>query len=151
WEHAVATGPRPRVADIFVPALRFRSLMGAGLGAVALLATWGAVQWIPPWVGGLPNPMEIPNRSATTQICMAIGAILGTFSVAVLTHRISRRITYFLLCLISLVLCEVLFLGFQQYNYLFLFMVLLVGGMSASFYGWLPLYLPELFPTRVRA
>ena len=23
--------------------------------------------------------------------------------------------------------------------------------LTASFYGWLPLYLPELFPTRVRA
>jgi hypothetical protein len=23
--------------------------------------------------------------------------------------------------------------------------------VTASFYGWLPLYLPELFPTRVRA
>ena len=23
--------------------------------------------------------------------------------------------------------------------------------MTASFFGWLPLYLPELFPTRVRA
>jgi hypothetical protein len=26
-----------------------------------------------------------------------------------------------------------------------------VGACTASFYGWLPLYLPELFPTRVRA
>jgi hypothetical protein len=26
-----------------------------------------------------------------------------------------------------------------------------VGLATASFYGWLPLYLPELFPTRVRA
>jgi drug/metabolite transporter superfamily protein YnfA len=29
--------------------------------------------------------------------------------------------------------------------------VVLTGGLTASFYGWLPLYLPELFPTRVRA
>ena len=26
-----------------------------------------------------------------------------------------------------------------------------VGLITAGFYGWLPLYLPELFPTRVRA
>jgi len=26
-----------------------------------------------------------------------------------------------------------------------------VGFFTAAFYGWLPLYLPELFPTRVRA
>jgi MFS family permease len=29
--------------------------------------------------------------------------------------------------------------------------VFIVGGVTASFYGWLPLYLPELFPTRIRA
>jgi hypothetical protein len=27
----------------------------------------------------------------------------------------------------------------------------LAGALTASFYGWLPLYLPELFPTAVRA
>jgi len=26
-----------------------------------------------------------------------------------------------------------------------------VGGTTTAFYGWFPLYLPELFPTRVRA
>jgi MFS family permease len=29
--------------------------------------------------------------------------------------------------------------------------VFIVGGLTASFYGFLPLYLPELFPTRIRA
>jgi hypothetical protein len=33
----------------------------------------------------------------------------------------------------------------------FLMTACLMGGFSAAFYGWLPLYLPELFPTRVRA
>ena len=30
-------------------------------------------------------------------------------------------------------------------------MTFLVGASTAALYGWLPLYLPELFPTRVRA
>jgi hypothetical protein len=30
-------------------------------------------------------------------------------------------------------------------------MVFLTGVTTAAFYGWFPLYLPELFPTRVRA
>jgi len=34
---------------------------------------------------------------------------------------------------------------------MFLVTAFLAGGFSAAFYGWLPLYLPELFPTRVRA
>ena len=27
----------------------------------------------------------------------------------------------------------------------------LTGAITASFYGWLPLYLPEIFPTAIRA
>ena len=33
----------------------------------------------------------------------------------------------------------------------FLILAFLTGGITASFYGWLPLYLPELFPTAIRA
>jgi MFS transporter, SHS family, sialic acid transporter len=46
-------------------------------------------------------------------------------------------------------------LFFYQCNHVFgwqfLASVFVAGGLSASFYGWLPLYLPELFPTRLRA
>jgi hypothetical protein len=44
-----------------------------------------------------------------------------------------------------------LFRFVTAYGGLFLFMAFVVGGTTASFYGWLPLYLPELFPTRMRA
>jgi len=44
-----------------------------------------------------------------------------------------------------------LFRFVHEYGPAFLFFVTLVGGVTAAFYGWLPLYLPELFPTRVRA
>ncbi len=36
-------------------------------------------------------------------------------------------------------------------NASFLIWAFIMGTTTASFYGWLPLYLPELFPTRVRA
>jgi MFS family permease len=39
----------------------------------------------------------------------------------------------------------------NEFGATFLAMVFVVGVCTASFYGWLPLYLPELFPTRVRA
>jgi hypothetical protein len=37
------------------------------------------------------------------------------------------------------------------FDFRFLIVVGLAGGITASFYGWLPLYVPELFPTRIRA
>ncbi len=48
-------------------------------------------------------------------------------------------------------LCRLLFLGFDSFGIGFKVATVLVGCATASFYGWLPLYLPELFPTRARA
>src|SRR5258705_12463145 len=62
-----------------------------------------------------------------------------------------RRPAYFVLCLLSLVLCGYLFRFVSEYGTVFLVLVTVIGGVTAAFYGWLPLYLPELFPTRVRA
>ncbi len=39
----------------------------------------------------------------------------------------------------------------MQFDATFVVMIFLAGALTASFYGWLPLYLPELFPTRIRA
>jgi hypothetical protein len=39
----------------------------------------------------------------------------------------------------------------MQYGGTMLVWTFLAGGITAAFYGWLPLYLPELFPTRLRA
>ncbi|NUQ65103.1 MAG: MFS transporter, partial [Pirellulales bacterium] len=58
---------------------------------------------------------------------------------------------YFLLCLLSLVFSAILFRGMDEYNAMFVAVATIVGLVTASFYGWLPLYLPEIFPTRVRA
>lgn len=56
-----------------------------------------------------------------------------------------------MLCLLSLITCAWLFRGFSTYSGTFLALTFAVGGVTAAFYGWFPLYLPELFPTRVRA
>ena len=64
---------------------------------------------------------------------------------------IGRRPTYALLCVGSLGSSLLFFQMNTAYGPMFLACVFLAGGMTASFYGWLPLYLPELFSTRVRA
>ncbi len=85
------------------------------------------------------------------QTVLSIGAIIGCFTGPLLGHWLGRRPAYFLLCASSLVLCGYLFRYVDTYNAWFLIVTGGVGLVTASFYGWLPLYLPELFPTRVRA
>lgn len=85
------------------------------------------------------------------QTVISIGAIIGCFSGALLGNWLGRRPAYFLLCLFSFLSCQYLFRAFDTYNFGYLVLTGFVGLVTASFYGWLPLYLPELFPTRVRA
>ncbi|HXT57238.1 MAG TPA: MFS transporter [Pirellulales bacterium] len=126
-----------------------RMLLGACLGGVALLGTWGSLQWATPWADELADGM--PQAKAYTQISSAIGAIIGTILAALMGDWFGRRVTYFMLCVASLASAAVLFQLNTAYNAMFLASVFVAGMCTASFYGWLPLYLPELFRTSVRA
>ena len=79
------------------------------------------------------------------------GAIIGTIAGALMGDWLGRRLAYFLLCLASLGSSLFFFQWNTHYGPAFLASVFLAGGLTASFYGWLPLYLPELFRTGVRA
>lgn len=81
----------------------------------------------------------------------ALGAVIGCLIGPWIGARMGRRPAYTLLCALSLLTCGYLFREVNAYGNAFLIMVLLTGVATASFYGWLPLYLPELFPTRARA
>ena len=91
------------------------------------------------------------SAKGAAQVMISIGAIIGCFIAPLVGGKVGRRPAYFGLCLLSLVLCAVLFRAFDHYDGLFLLTVGAVGCVTAAFYGWMPLYLPELFPTRVRA
>ena len=128
-----------------------RMLLGACLSGVALLGTWGSSQQVPLWVGKLANPEGLAHPKEYVQIASAAGAVVGTIIAALLGGWLGRRITYFGLCLASMAIMPAFFLGFTQFSTTFLIAVFALGAITASFYGWLPLYLPEIFRTSVRA
>jgi len=65
--------------------------------------------------------------------------------------RLGRRPTYTLMCLGTIVSALVLYQTNTSFGPWFLICAFVTGGVSASFYGFFPLYFPELFPTAVRA
>jgi SHS family sialic acid transporter-like MFS transporter len=146
--------------DDWKPTLK-RMLLAATLSGVALLGTWGTIQQAPAWSGvlveegrkGLPLESLAPAPPAKewTQIATALGAIFGTIAAALLGGWLGRRITYFFLCIASFVIIQLFFQTSVVFDARFLILAFLTGAITASFYGWLPLYLPELFPTAIRA
>jgi MFS transporter, SHS family, sialic acid transporter len=130
------------------PTLR-RMLLGACLSGVALVGTWGATQWAPSWADELTGGAA--GAKEYTQISLAVGAVIGTIAAALAGDWLGRRPAYALLCLTSLGSVYLFFQTATGYGAWFLVGACVLGACTASFYGWLPLYLPELFPTRVRA
>jgi len=150
WKAAVKQAAARPVREIVASGFLGKTLLGIGLASVALIGTWGSVQWLPLWADQMTGG-KVHAAKALTQILSGAGAIAGSLLGALAAGRIGRRPAYFALCLLSLVLCAWLFRGVNHYGTGFLVLVTLVGMTTAAFYGWLPLYLPELFPTRVRA
>lgn len=132
-----------------------RMLLGAALAGVALLGTWGSLQWAPKWAialaGELPADGGPYHAKEYTQIALACGAVVGTILAAWVAGRVGRRITYVLLCVVSFVSLVFMYQGNTTFDATMLISVFVAGGATAAFYGWFPLYLPELFPTSIRA
>ncbi len=151
WKESVKEETAKPIREIFSPGLLKPTLLAISFASIALIATWGGVSgFLPLWadqLGGEANP----HAKANVQILVSIGAILGCIAAPLAGGKIGRRPAYFILCLTSLLLCQYLFREGWEYGWYFLIVCGVGGFLTASFYGWLPLYLPELFPTRVRA
>lgn len=132
-----------------------RMLLGACLSGVALLGTWGSLQWAPKWAIALSQSLPAEDgpyhAKEYTQIASAGGAVIGTIVAALMGGWLGRRITYALLCVGSFVSLIYMYQANDVYGGKLLASVFVAGGVTAAFYGWFPLYLPELFPTSIRA
>lgn len=150
WKEAVEGKKIRPLKEIFSAPLLKYTILATVFASVPLLVTWGIVQWIPLWTDLMAGP-ENPGAKGASHFVVAFGAIVGSLGAPLLGQLWGRRITYFLLCLFSLISSYILFMVYNHYSFGFMVAVFFVGVFSASFFGWLPLYLPELFPTRVRA
>ena len=123
--------------------------------ALPLLGTWGTIQWAPRWSIALakltPDAWGAPFAKEYTQIASSTGAIVGCILAALAAGRFGRRITYAVLCLASFASVVMLYKLNHSFGIPMLASVFLAGGITAAFYGWFPLYLPELYPTAIRA
>jgi MFS family permease len=149
WKSAAAVRTKSPLAEVFSGQQLKTTLLAIAFGSIALVGTWGSVQWIPSWIDKIA--VNEPGAKSLASILSSAGAVLGSFLGAAIGVRIGRRAVYFGLCLSSLLVCGYLFRAMDDFNASMLFVIGLAGFTTAAFYGWLPLYLPELFPTRMRA
>lgn len=150
WKASASHGPSAPLREIFSKRYRKHTLLGIAFASIALIGTWGSVQWIPVWVDQLAG-VGAPRAKAVIAMVSALGAVTGCLIGPLIGGKAGRRPAFFLLCLASLASCAFLYRAGLTYGLVFQVAVFITGVTTAAFYGWFPLFLPELFPTRVRA
>jgi MFS family permease len=151
-----AGGPRAgALADLFQPGLLRATLAGSGLAFVAVFGLWGATNWTPTLVRSLPDLQGLDAGTLTSYVSYAtmalnLGALVGYLSFGPLAEHLGRRPVFALMCIGSLIMLPVTFLIPRSYGQV-LWLLPLLGFFNNGIFSGFPLYLPELYPTRIRA
>jgi MFS family permease len=147
--------PAPKLAELFSPGLIRATLVGSGLAFVAVFGLWGATNWTPTLVRALPDLQgmdagELTSRVSYATMMLNAGALAGYLAFGPLADRCGRRRVFALMCIGSLVMLPITFLTPRSYSRVLLLLPLL-GFFNNGIFGGFPIYLPELYPTRIRA
>jgi MFS family permease len=154
-EEKVKAATKPKIIELFSPTLLRPTLAGSGLAFVAVFGLWGATNWTPTLLRALPEFQGLDSAAVNSRISYATmmlnaGALVGYLSFGPLADRFGRRAAFGLMCLGSLVMLPVTFLAPRSYLHVLLLLPLL-GYFNNGIFSGFPIYLPELYPTRLRA
>jgi MFS family permease len=140
-----------RLREAFQPPLLRWTVLGIALGTIPLLGGWASGQRLIPWAGQVGDAQNLPHLKATVQTAWALGAVLGSLAGGWFARELGNRGSYFVISLLSLALSGYIFLMLTPTSPEFLPAAFALGLISTAFFGWLPYFLPTLFPTRIRA
>jgi MFS family permease len=163
WQAAAAASAPPRLREIFAPDIWPRTRSALLMAVVALLTWWSCNAFIPVVVANLAQTEALQqglDKNATSvlieswkTLATAIfntGGLIGTLLTIPLAKHWGRKpmfVTYLALSALSLLCTFGLDLPPQIRLYMYFFIGLTVFGIFGAF----TFYLPELFPTRLRA
>ncbi len=152
-EANVSSAANATASNVFRPPLLSITLVAILLGTIPMIGGWGTANWMIPWAGEAgeashpPDPFLKARVGQVRALTGIVGSLLGGWVAAWL----GRRSTYFWTSVLSLGLAQYIFWFLVPTDGVFLIWVGALGFVSGIYFGWLPLCLPELFPTRVRS
>jgi len=139
--------------DLFVePEIRRRTILLLLCSLTTTLAWWGISTWVPPFVGSVATKAGLSPQQWASYAALAynFGGIVGYASFGFIADAFGRKPVTMLFFAMALLLTPILFLWTQDLN-LLLVVAAINGYFSLGQYSWMPVWLPEQFPTRIRA
>lgn len=141
------------MSEVFRPPLLGVTLIAIALATVPMMGGWGSTSWMVPWAAEAGERLSPPNTALPAEVgrSRALFGMIGSLLGGWIAMKVGRRLTFFLVSLAALGIAEYIYLCLLPTDRLFLPLIGLLGFFSGIYYGWLPLCLPELFPTRSRS
>jgi MFS family permease len=163
WKHAAAQAAPARIAELFSPALRRYTLSGFLMAVVALMVWWSCNAFIPVVASGLANTAALAEglgKVATQEriehwkmlatVCFNLGGLIGTLLTIPAAKYLGRKAMFTIYWIVSAAAVFATF-GLDLEPQIRLYMYFAIGLSVFGVFGSFTYYLPELFPTRLRA
>ena len=160
WQHKQAVARTPPLAAIFSVTHRRQTLVMSVLLTVAIVGLWAGAVYEPSALiilakkQGMALPQAVHMASLGTGI-LSIGTILGCLALPVLAERFGRRSTlamYFVVMFVTIIAAFGWAFYLPSSSALPIFMIVLFFlGIGGANFAMFSLWLPELFPTEIRA
>ena len=152
WRESRARKEPSSISDLFAPAYRRSTIVGSLLSTVALLGTWGAFLWLATYVDQITEGTAFQGSGkARISEWQSYGQVVGGFVGGLLAGALGNRRSWRLLCVAAWGTVFALFALNTHFSAQMVVMAALAGVFVSAFFGWLPKFLPELYPTRIRA
>ncbi|MDA8441658.1 MAG: MFS transporter [Peptococcaceae bacterium] len=141
--------------QIFRPELRRDTIVGSLLAFTAVFGLWAVTNWTPTFVGELlrgkaMSDTVISDYKSYATMSLNVGAIIGYMVFGPIADRFGRKRTFLFFFTGSLLLAPYIFHSVTNYTTLLLLLPLL-GFFNNGIFSGFPIYLAELYPTRLRA
>jgi MFS family permease len=162
WKSAAAAA-RPRLSELFTPRFRAITISGFFMAVIALIMWWSCNAFIPVVATGLAQStakLRGLDRPATLHLVehwkavatnyFNLGGLIGTLLTAPAAKHLGRKVMFGLYFTGSAAAILATF-GLDLAPETRLAMYFLIGLTVFGVFGAFTYYLPELFPTRLRA
>ncbi len=140
------------LAEVLSPLHRRNALIGAIAFGGLLIGYWASLSWIPQWIQSFFSGEYNGNiERGTALMWQGICAVVGCASAGWMSDRIGRRWTIMLSYAGCFLCSALLFLTNSSFTTQIYWQVGLLGYFIGLAQAIMYIYLPELFPTRIRA
>ena len=141
------------LTDLFSDrSVRGRTILVFLMSLATTVGFWSISTWVPPFVASVAGAQGLPGAKWASYAGMAFtaGSITGYIALGFLADAYGRKPVTIAFFVFALLMTPVLFFTTSDVR-----MLLVLAFVSAVFangqYTWMPVWLPELYPTRMRA